>query len=68
MRLTFVTFFIGIVLLAGCKSKPKYSFEITNDSSKSAKGTDTGDSSSVGGSWSKKFRDKLTQECITKVS
>ena len=68
MRLTFVIIFIVFVLLAGCRSKPKYSFEITNDSSKQGKGTDTGVNSPVGVSWSKKFRDKFTQECITKVS
>jgi hypothetical protein len=69
MRFTFVTFIIGFLLLAGCKAKPKYSFGITNDSSRSGNEvTDKDDKSSVTVSWSKKFRDKLKQECITKVS
>ena len=69
MRLTFVVLITGIVLVSGCKQKPKYSFGITNDASKSGNEVaDNDEKNSVTVSWSKKFRDKLTQECITKVS
>jgi outer membrane murein-binding lipoprotein Lpp len=68
MRRSFVII-SGFMLLAGCESKPKYSFEIANDPSKSGNAVaELNNKSSTTASWSKKFRDQLTQDCINKVS
>ena len=79
MRNTSFILIMIIMLLGGCKPKSKSSLEIKTDSSKSNNGLkmpDVGDlknssnnsSNSNGSGWSKTYRDKFVQGCVTKAS
>lgn len=82
MRNTYVVLIIVIMILAGCKPKSKSTMEFkTNDSSKSNNGLtmpDIGDiknnsnpnnsNSSGSSNWSKEYRNKFLQGCISKAS
>ena len=67
---------IAIILFTGCKPKSKSSLEIKNDSTKSNIGVkmpDIGDiktnsNTTTSSNWSKEFRNKFVQDCISKAS
>ena len=76
MRNTYLVLVIAIVMLAGCKPKAKTTFTTNTDTSKN-KGInmpDIGDiknnstTTTSSGNWSKTYRDKFLQGCITKAS